>query len=226
MALIRIREIVNARIRTAKKHGLDATGASVSAVPLILFTLYLFLASLYLLYCIYQTSHHHSVEVLSTTRTLKDDRMMEGIAEGQPSPGSKDYLNNTVYDEAFEASDDFVSYFQQDEFEIPDRDNPSFRVIDEVTLDKGKVTFLSDTEALTLCCVIIDWTRDLSDNSLLSKLFQSALKPHRVLPYYFRMSPPPDQNDLTITTMITVDKFTVFDYLVEEYEGLFCSSVP
>ncbi|KAI3635763.1 hypothetical protein MIR68_006401 [Amoeboaphelidium protococcarum] len=59
----------------------------------------------------------------------------------------------------------------------------------------------------------------LSDSILHSKLFQHALKPSSLTPYYLRMSYTPMMDDITITTLITIGRLTVLDQLVRKYHG-------
>lgn len=66
-----------------------------------------------------------------------------------------------------------------------------------------------------------------SEDELLSLSFGSSLQPSKVIPYYYRATEPdrPDFNteDITITTLVTSNRFTVFERLVERYQGAsFC----
>jgi hypothetical protein len=62
-----------------------------------------------------------------------------------------------------------------------------------------------------------------SEDELLSLSFGSSLQPSKVIPYYYRATEPdrPDFNteDITITTLVTSNRFTVFERLVERYQG-------
>ncbi|GAA5864453.1 hypothetical protein JCM3774_005132 [Rhodotorula dairenensis] len=62
-----------------------------------------------------------------------------------------------------------------------------------------------------------------SEDELLGLSFGSSLQPSKVIPYYYRATEPdrPDFNteDITITTLVTSNRFTVFERLVERYQG-------
>ncbi len=63
----------------------------------------------------------------------------------------------------------------------------------------------------------------LSEDHFLSLSFSNSLQPSKVIPYYYRASDHdrPDFNvkDITITTLITPNRFEVFSRLVERYRG-------
>lgn len=63
----------------------------------------------------------------------------------------------------------------------------------------------------------------IPEDDFLSIAFSSALHPSKVIPYYYRASVPDDpgfsKEDITITTLITSNRFTVFSKLVERYQG-------
>lgn len=53
-----------------------------------------------------------------------------------------------------------------------------------------------------------------------SKLFQYALKPSKIIPYFYRKQARVQEDlDITITTMITIERLGVFRNLVERYKG-------
>ena len=62
-----------------------------------------------------------------------------------------------------------------------------------------------------------------SEDELLSLSFGSSLQPSKVIPYYYRATEPDrpdfDTEDITITTLVTSNRFTVFERLVERYQG-------
>ena len=70
--------------------------------------------------------------------------------------------------------------------------------------------------------------RTLSEDEFLSLSFGSSLQPSKVIPYYYRASDPDrvdfNKDDITITTLVTSNRFTVFERLVERYRG--ASSSP
>ncbi|GAA5980029.1 hypothetical protein JCM10908_001504 [Rhodotorula pacifica] len=62
-----------------------------------------------------------------------------------------------------------------------------------------------------------------SEDELLSLSFGSSLQPSKVIPYYYRATEPDrkdfNKEDITITTLVTSNRFTVFERLVERYQG-------
>lgn len=63
----------------------------------------------------------------------------------------------------------------------------------------------------------------ISEDHFLSLSFSSSLQPSKVIPYYYRASGPdqPDfvKEDITITTLVTSNRFKVFERLVDNYQG-------
>jgi glycosyltransferase-like protein LARGE len=63
----------------------------------------------------------------------------------------------------------------------------------------------------------------LSEDHFLSLSFGNALQPSKVIPYYYRASDPDRidfrKEDITITTLVTSNRFEVFQRLVERYQG-------
>ncbi|CAG8755905.1 10248_t:CDS:2, partial [Dentiscutata erythropus] len=59
----------------------------------------------------------------------------------------------------------------------------------------------------------------MTEEFFLSKVFSEAMQPSHVIPYYFRADDPPEEEDITITTLITSNRFSVFDKLVSHYQG-------
>ena len=60
----------------------------------------------------------------------------------------------------------------------------------------------------------------VSDDLMFSKLFQYALKPSKIVPYYYRKTHrPASHEDITITTMITIERLPVFQNLVQRFRG-------
>ena len=111
----------------------------------------------------------------------------------------------------------------------------------------GSVSRLEDSEnkgprlSYTRPRAIIRWDRistgnnqscencstSMSERLFLSKAF-SVSQEHlthgndnelEIIPYYYRASVLPEPNDITITTLVTRDRFTVFKQLVERYRG-------
>lgn len=65
----------------------------------------------------------------------------------------------------------------------------------------------------------------ISEDHFLSLSFSSSLQPSKVIPYYYRASDPDridfNKEDITITTLVTSNRFEVFQRLVERYQGGF-----
>jgi hypothetical protein len=62
----------------------------------------------------------------------------------------------------------------------------------------------------------IPMTQDL----FLSKAFSQSMKPSNIIPFFYRASGVFDDDDITITTLITSNRFEVVTQLIERYEGL------
>ncbi|KAI5478479.1 glycosyltransferase family 49 protein [Pseudohyphozyma bogoriensis] len=63
----------------------------------------------------------------------------------------------------------------------------------------------------------------ISEDHFLSLSFGSSLQPSKVIPYYYRASAPDqegfEKEDITITTLVTSNRFKVFERLVDRYKG-------
>ncbi|KAI0075219.1 hypothetical protein K474DRAFT_1709190 [Panus rudis PR-1116 ss-1] len=59
----------------------------------------------------------------------------------------------------------------------------------------------------------------LREETILSKAFVQSMHPTKIIPYYFRASGEYDPNDVTITTLVTRNRFQVLKQLVERYQG-------
>lgn len=53
----------------------------------------------------------------------------------------------------------------------------------------------------------------------LSKAFSNSMQPSRIIPFYYRATKNFAQEEITITTLITSNRFSVFTRLVERYKG-------
>ena len=69
-------------------------------------------------------------------------------------------------------------------------------------------------------------TISIPEAHFLSFSFSPALQPSKVIPYYYRASAPDlpgfVKEDITITTLVTSNRFKVFEKLVERYQGKSC----
>jgi hypothetical protein len=55
-----------------------------------------------------------------------------------------------------------------------------------------------------------DHSVPVSEDFFISKVFGESFGPSKVIPYYYRASESVDKDDITITTLITLDRFLVF----------------
>ena len=60
----------------------------------------------------------------------------------------------------------------------------------------------------------------IRQETFLSKAFAHALHPTKIIPYYYRAKGVFDEDDVTITTLVTSNRFKVFKQLVERYKGM------
>lgn len=65
----------------------------------------------------------------------------------------------------------------------------------------------------------------MSEDLFLSKAFSQSMHPLKVVPYYYRASRTFEQNDITITTLVTSNRFKVFSELVTHYQGPISATV-
>lgn len=59
----------------------------------------------------------------------------------------------------------------------------------------------------------------ISEDLVLSKVFSDSMGPSKVIPYYFRASETFDQEDVTIATLVTHNRFHVLSRLATRYKG-------
>ncbi|KAG0308283.1 hypothetical protein BGZ98_008454 [Dissophora globulifera] len=60
---------------------------------------------------------------------------------------------------------------------------------------------------------------EVKEDFLIHKIFSNTLQPSKVLPYYFKAIRDFDPEAVTITTLITFDRYPVFSKLVTNYQG-------
>ena len=56
-------------------------------------------------------------------------------------------------------------------------------------------------------------------NIFLSKAFMNSMRPSNIKPYFYRAKGHFESDDVTVTTLITSNRFEVFPRLVEKYQG-------
>jgi hypothetical protein len=59
----------------------------------------------------------------------------------------------------------------------------------------------------------------MSEDLFLSKAFANSMRPTKIVPFFYRATGNVDPEDITITTLITSNRFKVFAQLVERYRG-------
>ncbi|EKM52779.1 glycosyltransferase family 49 protein [Phanerochaete carnosa HHB-10118-sp] len=62
-------------------------------------------------------------------------------------------------------------------------------------------------------------TLPVQEGTLLSKAFAQALHPTEFIPFYYKATGPVDTSDVTITTLVTSNRYKVLKQLVEQYKG-------
>lgn len=60
----------------------------------------------------------------------------------------------------------------------------------------------------------------VAESLFLSKAFSNSHHPNQIMPFYYRASGDMDKEDITITTLVTMDRFPAFRRLVERYQGM------
>ncbi|KAH7927477.1 glycosyltransferase family 49 protein, partial [Leucogyrophana mollusca] len=59
----------------------------------------------------------------------------------------------------------------------------------------------------------------------LSKAFSQSLHPSKIIPYYYRATGAFEDDDITVTTLVTSNRFKVFAELVQRYQGPISATV-
>ncbi|KAJ6593539.1 glycosyltransferase family 49 protein [Mycena capillaripes] len=59
----------------------------------------------------------------------------------------------------------------------------------------------------------------MSEELFLSKAFATSMRPSKIVPFFYRATGVFDKEDITITTLVTSNRFQVFARLVERYPG-------
>jgi hypothetical protein len=68
-----------------------------------------------------------------------------------------------------------------------------------------------------------DWSLDwfvMSESLFLSKSFSGSMHPMKIFPYFYKASDTFDEDDITITTLVTPNRFEVLRKLALRYEGM------
>ncbi|KAF9354351.1 hypothetical protein BGX26_007825 [Mortierella sp. AD094] len=90
--------------------------------------------------------------------------------------------------------------------------------------EPGQTTF--DVENIVYSQQVMKWTtpnghpeHEIEEDSVLQKNFANTMQPSKVLPYYFKAVRDFDPESVTITTLITFDRYPIFSKLVTNYQG-------
>jgi hypothetical protein len=59
----------------------------------------------------------------------------------------------------------------------------------------------------------------IQEGTFLSKAFAQAIHPIHIIPFYYKATGPVDEDDVTITTLVTSNRYKVLRQLVERYQG-------
>jgi hypothetical protein len=68
-----------------------------------------------------------------------------------------------------------------------------------------------------------DWSLGwfaMSESLFLSKAFAGSMHPMKIFPYFYKASETFDEDDITITTLVTPNRFEVLRKLAARYEGM------
>lgn len=63
-------------------------------------------------------------------------------------------------------------------------------------------------------------SHSIEESIILSKAFPHLMKPSQIIPYYYRASGAFHKEDVTITSLITSNRFHTLARLVEQYQGM------
>jgi hypothetical protein len=58
-----------------------------------------------------------------------------------------------------------------------------------------------------------------TEPSFVSRAFSDSMQPSNIVPFYYKAASKRDDNDITITTLVTGNRFQVFSRLVSTYQG-------
>ncbi|KAG0201900.1 hypothetical protein BGX28_005413 [Mortierella sp. GBA30] len=90
--------------------------------------------------------------------------------------------------------------------------------------EPGQATF--DVENIIYSQQIMTWKtpagypeHEIDEDAVLHKIFANTMQPSKVLPYYFKAVREFDPESVTITTLITFDRYPIFSKLVTNYQG-------
>lgn len=65
----------------------------------------------------------------------------------------------------------------------------------------------------------VNFTLSPTDPSFVSRAFSNSMRPSSITPFYYKAANHFDDDDITITTLVTGNRFHVFAQLVSTYQG-------
>ena len=87
---------------------------------------------------------------------------------------------------------------------------------------QGETTRLGQT-LQGLSSAELDWSLDwfaMSESLFFSKSFSGSMHPMKIFPYFYKAADTFDDDDITITTLVTPNRFEVLRKLALRYEGM------
>ncbi|KAF9199682.1 hypothetical protein BGZ49_010174 [Haplosporangium sp. Z 27] len=112
----------------------------------------------------------------------------------------------------------FLNYSQDSDY-YPIRSSQSSSLV-----ETGQAIF--DVNSTVYSKQIMTWKtshgkhkHSIHEDAVIHKVFSSTIQPSKVLPYYFKANQEFDPEAVTITTLITFDRYPVFSKLVTNYQG-------
>ncbi|KAG0215583.1 hypothetical protein BGX33_001086 [Mortierella sp. NVP41] len=94
----------------------------------------------------------------------------------------------------------------------------------KIMTESGMGTF--DVENILYTQQVMNWRTPrgypehrVEEDAVLQKIFSSTMQPSKVLPYYFKAIRAFDPESVTITALITFDRYPTFSKLVTNYQG-------
>jgi glycosyltransferase-like protein LARGE len=166
-------------------------------------------AAVYIVIAIFYTTDYFVLSPLHVgISVLTTGFSPEGSSTSWPNLLSNPFTLSTIADRYFEKAGS-NNHLSQDLFNSP-KDVIKWAPSDFAITHMGTETFNFTP---------ISMTEDL----FLSKVFAQSMRPSKIIPFFYRASGEFDKEDITLTTLVTSNRFKVFAQLVENYQGRFLS---
>lgn len=101
---------------------------------------------------------------------------------------------------------------------------PTTSIKPKTLTEPGQAAF--DVENIVYSQQVMRWKTEgdasghgIEEDAVLQKVFANTMQPSKVLPYYFKAARDFDPESVTITTLITFDRYPIFSKLVTNYQG-------